>query len=737
MDAQSDRLAEAATVAPATLTMPDVKEDPIAQLWMRMAGLRFQLSDCVSVQAVDYRGRRSYLLRNAFDRQQYRLSQGIYQLLAKMDGRLSLAQICEKPLENVKHVSAVQREIITTLTQLQAAGLLIVDVNRELGTLIAQRQGQRQSKRKARWMRLLSPRIALVDPDRFLIRVFPAIAWLFRPWVLALWLGVALLAGLLALMHWDALATYGAQRLDDPQQWILLVCLYPLVKGLHELGHCLAVKSGGAAVNEMGITLLVFLPVPYVDASAASSFASKNRRMLVGAAGIMVEVFLSSLALFTWLLCGDGMVRDMVFAVMVIGGVSTLLFNGNPLLRFDGYYILADAVEIPNLASRSARYYAYLTRRYLLGVPCESPHTNVGERRWFLFYGAASTIYRYSITIGIALFLIATVPVLGTVMAAWLLSIQLILPLGRQLHYLLFNPALSGRRVRAFCAVVGILGTLFIMLALMPFPSSTNVEGIVMLPERSVVRAEVDGFLQQQNMPDEAFVVQGDVLFVLSNPQLDTQTAVLAARLQELNARRDMLRMDERAAREIHTERLAQTRQELADLQERQAGLSVRSPGEGALHVPFSDDRMGRFVRQGDMLAYLTNNEDAVVRVVATQQDASRIRENVEHIEVRLADGTASTLSGQLLGEAPLASDKLPSAALGSQAGGLIPVDSRDEHGITALQRVFAFDITIPHSPHANNVGSRASVRFEHQASPLLPRWYDSLRKMLINKIGL
>ena len=139
MDAQSDRLAEAATVAPVALTMPNAREDPITQLWMRMAGLRFQLSDCVSVEAVEYRGRRSYMLRNAFDRQQYRLSQGIYQLIARMDGRLSLAQICEKTLANVKHPSTVQREIITTLTQLQAAGLLLVDVNRELGTLIAQR----------------------------------------------------------------------------------------------------------------------------------------------------------------------------------------------------------------------------------------------------------------------------------------------------------------------------------------------------------------------------------------------------------------------------------------------------------------------------------------------------------------------------------------------------------------------------------------------------------------------
>ena len=106
------------------------------------------------------------------------------------------------------------------------------------------------------------------------------------------------------------------------------------MKALHELGHSYAVKRWGGEVHEIGIMFLVFMPVPYVDASESAGFQSKWQRAFVGAAGILVEIFLASLALFIWLNAEEGLVRAFAFNVMLIGGVSTLFFNGNPLLRF-------------------------------------------------------------------------------------------------------------------------------------------------------------------------------------------------------------------------------------------------------------------------------------------------------------------------------------------------------------------------------------------------------------------
>jgi len=269
-----------------------------------------------------------------------------------------------------------------------------------------------------------------------------------------------------------------------------------------------------------------------------------------------------------------------------------------------------------------------------------------------------------------------------------------------------------------------------------PVPSSTKADGVVLLPEQAIVRAGVDGFLDRQLVVHGGEVRRGDVLFVLSNRQLEADIAVLEARVAELGARHDAVAFDDRLARDIHAERLYEARRELSELQERRDRLTVSSPGDGLLQVPHTGDRLGRLVSQGDLLAYIADESDARVRVVATQEDASRIRESVESIRVRPAGVGAGIVEGRLLQEVPAASDTLPSAVLGSRGGGAIQVDARDERGLKTLHKVFAFDIAVPFNTATQYVGSRAYVRFEHPARPLLARWYDSGRRLLMEQIG-
>ena len=127
-------------------------------------------------------------------------------------------------------------------------------------------------------------------------------------------------------------------------------------------------EKHGGEVHEMGIMLLVLAPIPYVDASAAGAFRNKWRRALVGAAGMLVELFLAAIAMAAWVMVEPGLVRSVAFNVLFVAGASTLLFNGNPLLRYDGYYVLADLIEIANLGNRSNQYWQWLAKRYLFGV---------------------------------------------------------------------------------------------------------------------------------------------------------------------------------------------------------------------------------------------------------------------------------------------------------------------------------------------------------------------------------
>lgn len=704
------------------------------QRWQQVAAQRLKLRDTVSVDRLRYRGVNWYVLRNQLDRQQFRVDAGTYRLLSHLDGQRTLAESVAL-LSAGEQGSTDRNALLALLLQLHTAEMLASDAPQDPAMLVGQRRRRQGQASRARWFRLLSPRFALLDPDHFLERTLGRVRWVFSPVVAALMLVLLVTAGLTALIHWDALLVYGAQRADDPRSWLLLACLYPLIKAAHELGHGYAAKRAGAAVNEMGITLLVFLPVPYVDASAASVLPAKRDRMLVGAAGILVELVLSAAALLAWLALPDGLVRDAAFATLLIGGLSTLLFNGNPLLRFDGYYVLSDAIEVPNLASRSARYYGYLYRRYLLGMRhWAAPVYATGERRWFVFFGAASTLYRISISIAIAVFLVNAIPLLGLMLAAWMVAVQLLFPLVRQLRFLLFDPALSGSRPSAWLRFSLVVTPLLATIALLPAPRFTVAEGVVMMPEHAVVRAGVGGFMRAQHIADGDRVSRGDLLFSLDDPEIDMEIQALKAHVRELRALRDALGLEKRSEREIRTQRLRQAVTDLAELRQRHAGLVLRSPADGIVRLSGYPDPIGRWIEQGGLLAYIADQEDVRIRVAAGQEDAVRIQQGIEQITVRLAGPGQPVMHAELLREIPAGSDLLPSAALGSRGGGSIPVDARDERGMRTLHNVYAFDIRLPYMQVLRYVGRRAHVRFDHPAQPVLSGIQLRIRRFLVDE---
>jgi putative peptide zinc metalloprotease protein len=271
-------------------------------------------------------------------------------------------------------------------------------------------------------------------------------------------LGVVVLPALFLISpHWPELSNNFGDRVLALDNLVVLYLVFPVLKALHEFGHATATKAGGGEVHDMGIIVLVLLPVPYVEASAATVFRSKYQRALVGAAGVVVEIFVAALAFYAWLLVEPGLMRAVLFNVMVIASISTLLFNGNPLLRYDAYYILADLIEIPNLAGRSARYWGYLLERYVLGVPeAEAPDASRSEKAWFVFYGFAATLYRILVTVVIALFIAGRFFVIGVFLALWAVAAMAAVPVIRAVRHVTASPRLRRHRSRAIAITAGI-----------------------------------------------------------------------------------------------------------------------------------------------------------------------------------------------------------------------------------------------------------------------------------------
>ncbi|MCB1751991.1 MAG: peptidase M50 [Gammaproteobacteria bacterium] len=705
--------------------------------WSRIAGLQPRLRSHTRWHRLRYRGHDWYLLQDRATNRHYHLSESAYRFLRQLDGKHSLEQALNSASGNTDRSPARRQEVMDLLLRLQSADLLVYQGRDDSARLYGQWRKQRARSRLAAIMRPLAVRLPLLDPNPLLKQLSPLVRPLFHWSALLLWTMLVILTALLGLQHAEALAAHAEARFLDPANLLLLWIAYPLVKGLHELGHGLTIQRGGGEVHEFGLMLLVFVPVPYVEASASTTFPGKYQRILVSAAGVMVELLLAALALLVWLSVEPGVIRDLAFDITVVGGVSALLFNGNPLLRFDGYYVFSDLLEIPNLASRSQQYYRYLGKRYLLGIAgCASPVVARGERGWFLFYGAAAYAYRVFISLAIALYVAGKFFLIGTLLALWVLLSQLLQPVFRLIKFLFAAAELQGRRSRALILAAASGSSAAAFLLLVPLPSNTLAEGVVLMPESAIIRAGESGEVAALLRRDGDEVAPGEPLIRLEEPQMATRARVLAARAQELRARIERERMQDQVEAAIQREQLAELTDELDRLKQRLAALTLTSPVRGELELIGPADLSGRYLQKGSVVGLVHSDGGGIASVAIPQADAGLVRRDTRGLSVRFPGRPQSETSVQLLADVPSGSYLLPSPVLGSLSGGRISVDTRDKRGITAMEPIFQYDIRLPDAGFRHVPGTRIQVRFEHAPETLASRWYRSLRQLLLARLG-
>ena len=706
--------------------------------WYRVAELTPRIRSHAKFRRHHYRGQLWYVLDDRASGRHHRFTPAAYHFIARFDGKHTVQEAWDATTSRLGDDAPTQDEAIQLMGQLHAADVLQCDVPPDTEELFNRHQREQRQKWKKRLMNPLAVRFPLVDPDRFLETWLPFVRPFFG-WIgFLFWVGIVTAGVVLAVTHWKELSAHAATQALSPLNLVLLVIVYPIVKGLHELGHGFATKVWGGEVHEMGIMFLVFMPVPYVDATASASFPEKRRRISVSAAGMIVELGLAALAMFLWLQVEPGTVRDLALNVMLIGGISTILFNGNPLLRFDGYYIFADAIDIPNLGSRSNKYIAYLAQRYLCGVrSARSPALASGEARWFFFYGISAFVYRQFIMVAIVMLIALKAFALAVVIGAWAVFQQLVMPTGKALAYLFFSPAVRRTRARAVFVISAIAVTVVGGVFFAPAPHMTRAEGVLWLPEKAHVRAGTDGFIARLLVPADTRVKSGDAVIELQDPLLGAHLKVLEAQRKELQAEFEAVEYEDRVEAQKISDELRSVQASLARARERIEDLIVRSTSDGILVVPQARDLPGRFVRHGEPVAYVVDFPAMTARVVVPQADVGLVRRNTQGVEIRLADDIANVLPSTILREVPAASDELPSAALGSVGGGQFQVDPQDKKGTKALDPIFQFDLSLPPDAPIGNAGGRVYVRFDHGTEPLAKQWYRSLRQLFLRQFTI
>ncbi|MDZ4779662.1 MAG: hypothetical protein SGJ19_05370 [Planctomycetia bacterium] len=515
-------------------------------------------------------------------------------LWERLDGERSLGQLCrEFELQFApRRIEPAQLEAL--VRRLRADNLVLAPGVEQAEVLWE--EAQRRARRQC-ISALLQPwaiRFRGIDPARLLESLYPWMRWAFTPTALAVGAALVICAALLAITRFDQLTAKlppleAFLRLENAI-WIVLAL--SLVKVLHELGHGLVGRHFGVRCHELGVMLLAGVPCLYCNVTDAWTLSDKWQRAAIGAAGIAVELLLASLALFLWWFSAPGPLNSLCLSVLLVCSIGTLVFNGNPLLRYDGYYVLSDLVATPNLRDEAfARVEEQLLAVFAGVAPRE--HFALGLPRWLSGYAIASLAYSVAVLGGLAWFCYQWLRPWGAgplvAMAAVACAAGMVTPSAMRMARAARLESLSGEPVwRRLAWRGGASFALLAALAFIPLPSRVQAPGVIMPRASRQLYVLVEGSLAEA-LPAGTTVREGETVARLVNHRLLEEAARLlgeqryralhVAHLEQFSVRDDDASLRLPAAREA----LVDTDERLRNCRLELARLEIKAPIDGVL----------------------------------------------------------------------------------------------------------------------------------------------------------
>jgi len=699
-----------------------MREPLFSPLWHRISDRCPHLRGDLRIHRQEMRGQAWYVLADPAGGRPHRINHEAWRLAGRCDGKHTAQEIWDSLLDELRDDAPTQDEVLRTLSRLEESGLVSYDIAPSAATL----QKRQDAQARRGFMNPFALRIPLGDPAPMLRRLDGLAQRLFSQWMLLAWIAVVLVAIAAAGANWDSLRAQASSGLTAPRYLALALILFPIVKSLHELAHALAVRRWGGAVHEAGFSLIVLVPAPYVDASAAGTFPARYQRVTVGAAGVMVELGIAAAALAVWVNAAPGLVQDIAFVALFICSVSALLFNANPLLPFDGYYVLCDALDLPNLGSRSRAWWG-MRLRMVAGAG--EFRAGRGETKWLAAYAPLSLACRIVLSYWMVLWIGAHSSLLGALAA--LVSAWFIVARPAWAGYVRLRGAHAPARRRALAAGAGTAAIAAIALFAIPLPYHTVASAVVWPPEQARVRAGTGGFVTAVLAKDGQQVAAGDLLLTLDDPELFVLRARLRSEQERLQAASYSGLLDDPGKAQNAAQELVRLAADLQRADQRIADLQIRAQAAGTMALPAEADLPGTWVRQGATLGYILAGMDISVRAAVPEYDASLIRSRTRRAEVMLSESGARAVEAQVVRDTPAATYELPSLALGEHGGGPFATDPADKQGLRSNVPVVLVDLKLPATALAR-VGGRAWVRFDHDAEPVAHRWLRRLQQVFL-----
>jgi putative peptide zinc metalloprotease protein len=720
-------------------------------VWHRVRATTPTLRPHVQVTRQIYRGKRWHVAHDPTSNQFYRLSPVAYDFVSSLDGVITVDKAWELSLTRHGDMAPTQNEVIELIGQLYNSNLIKLEATPETEQLL--RRGRERTRKRVtqQAIGLMYFKLKLFNPDMILTAVEPVLRPMLNKVGLVVWI-LFLISGLwVVIPNWDR-AVAGLDMLTSPSNWGWMIAAFVLLKLWHELGHGVICKRLGGQVPEFGAMLLVLIPSPYVDASSAWAFANKWQRISVGAGGMIFELFAAAIAAHIWANGTPGtLVSSMAYFIMVSSGVSTVLFNANPLMRFDGYYMLSDLLEVPNLSQRANQIWIRGLQRSYYRVENVRPVSNLpGERFILVVYGALAFFYRILIFLAISSWLLGFWFGLGLVLAVWSLAAWIIMPTGKAIHWLATSSQLTEHRPRALALTALLVGGIALLIGAVPLPDWRRAPAVVEAERTVGVFIAGEGFVEQAHVRPGDAIDAGQPIVTLASPELTSELAATRADQQEVLIRlRDSQAKEDATGALVYTRYLQAVDLKIADLQRRARETVVRAPFNGIIVRQDPARLIGAYVKEGSDVCTIIDPKTLHIHAVMEQGDAAWLFDAAKttapansdslNVELRFASDLSTVVPGKVVRIVPSGQRMLPHASLSFSGGGQIENDQTDQTGRLSKHEKFSvFLTTKDHKDMATlAAGQRVYVRFTLPGKPIASQLFDRLLKTLQGRVNL
>lgn len=640
---------------------------------IELSNIVLNLRDDLSFSMQTYGSSPCYLIEDSLNSKFFRIGLPEYTFISLLDGRTPLSGAVAAAAAVLGEDALTEDQAASVCKWLIDSQLASTDQSRLATRLLSQVEKGEPGKQLQKVNPIMT-RISLFNPDRVLDACAALFGWMVSLPMVVVWLAVCMGGVYCVFAKWSEFSGYSANVLSA-DNWLWLGLTWVVLKLIHETAHGLVCRKFGGHVRECGVLFLLMIPMPYVDVTSSWRFPSKWQRIFTAAAGMYAELFLAAVAAIVWYHAGPGSLQHHAYNVILTASMITLVFNANPLMRFDGYYMMADWLELPNLAIHGQQYTKYLSERYFLGNEPTVPEWPEGKSVIIRMYAIGSWFWRILICISLSIGAANMFNGAGLIFAAVALTAWVCVPVFKFVKRFIANSPgerINRRWVTGVFASAGI--AVWLLTAYVPWFGSVRAPAMIDYAPTTAVRTPVSGFVDKVLVTDGQHVEAGDVLIVLRNEQLELeikelQVAVERSLLQARKYRRD----DQTAAWQVENKNRESLEYKLSEKQEHFGQLTVTATVSGTIVAGDLASTLGTYMAPGRELMLIGSKKE-VRALVAQDEYELFVKHTGEIVRVHIWGTGNDDLDCQLKEINPRASVQLPHPAFSSTAGGPLTV---------------------------------------------------------------